>query len=129
MPSPQWNAFGNANQNLNVRGGEVDILYWALQVPQNTPSGIYPISFTVSNLDSGLSTTETISIEVIGEYAIPDPRITLHVDNSIKQEGTPHNALEDCKLEGECVYRLKFGKNLFPEYSKFEIPEVLRKWD
>ena len=38
-----------------------------------------------------------------------------------------HNALEDCKLEGECYYRLKYRKNLFPEYAKFEIPEELRK--
>jgi len=39
-----------------------------------------------------------------------------------------HNALEDCKLTGECFSRLMFGKNLFPEYAQFEIPEVLRKW-
>ena len=42
-------------------------------------------------------------------------------------EGTPHNALEDAKLTGECFSRLIFGKNLFPEFNKFEIPEVLRK--
>jgi len=39
-----------------------------------------------------------------------------------------HNALEDCKLTGECFYRLVLGKNLFPEYSKYKIPkELLRK--
>ena len=38
-----------------------------------------------------------------------------------------HNALEDCKIEAECFNRLIYGKNLFPEYSKFEIPEYLKK--
>ncbi len=38
-----------------------------------------------------------------------------------------HNALEDCKLTGECFSRLMFGKNLFPEYAEFKIPEVLIK--
>jgi DNA polymerase III epsilon subunit-like protein len=38
-----------------------------------------------------------------------------------------HNALEDCKLTGECFSRLMYGKNLFPEYSKYEIPKELRK--
>lgn len=38
-----------------------------------------------------------------------------------------HNALEDAKLTSECFSRLIYGKNLFPEYSKFEIPRELRK--
>jgi DNA polymerase III epsilon subunit-like protein len=38
-----------------------------------------------------------------------------------------HNALEDCKLTAECFSRLIYGKNLFQEYSQFEIPEVLKK--
>lgn len=37
-----------------------------------------------------------------------------------------HNALEDCKLEAECFYRLVYGKNLFKEYAKFEIPNYLK---
>lgn len=45
----------------------------------------------------------------------------------IIKDGKPHNALEDAKLTAECFYRLIYGKNLFPEYAKFEIPEVLRK--
>jgi len=48
---------------------------------------------------------------------IPDNRIKLNGEETIK-EGTPHNALEDCKLEGECYSRLMFGKNLFPEYTR-----------
>ena len=42
-------------------------------------------------------------------------------------EGTSHNALEDAKLTAECFFRLMFGKNLFPEYAKFEIPTELKK--
>jgi len=49
------------------------------------------------------------------------------IGGEISEGGTPHNALEDCKLEGECYYRIMFGKNLFPEYSKFKIPEILKK--
>ncbi|HED06050.1 MAG TPA: 3'-5' exonuclease [Ignavibacteria bacterium] len=57
---------------------------------------------------------------------IPDNRIQFY-NNKIVNEGNAHNALEDCKLEGESFSRLMYGKNLFPEYSKFEIPEVLKK--
>jgi len=38
-----------------------------------------------------------------------------------------HNALEDAKLTAECFSRLMFGKNLFSEYSQYEIPEELKK--
>jgi len=51
----------------------------------------------------------------------------LEIINNQVSKGSPHNALEDCKLTGECFSRLMFGKNLFPEYSQFEIPEVLIK--
>jgi len=37
-----------------------------------------------------------------------------------------HNALEDAKLTGECFSRLIYGKNIFPEYAGFEIPERLK---
>lgn len=45
----------------------------------------------------------------------------------IVKEGKPHDAFEDCRLEGEAFFRIKFGKNLFPEYIKFEIPDYLKK--
>jgi len=38
-----------------------------------------------------------------------------------------HNALEDCKLTAECFSRIVYSKNLFLEYSKFPIPEYLKK--
>jgi len=55
-----------------------------------------------------------------------DPRTELNGEE-VLTEGTPHNALEDCRLEGECYFRLMFGKNLFPEYEKDHIPEYLKK--
>ena len=44
----------------------------------------------------------------------------------IKDRRKEHNALEDCRLEGEALYRAGFGKNLFPEYAKFKIPDYLK---
>jgi len=63
--------------------------------------------------------------EILNFCGIPDERI--HVKENEISKGKPHNALEDCKLEGECISRIKFGKNLFPEYAKFPVPEVLKK--
>ena len=57
---------------------------------------------------------------------IKDNRVQF-MNGKIISEGNPHNALEDCKLAGECFLRLVYGQNLFAEYSQFEIPEVLRK--
>jgi DNA polymerase III epsilon subunit-like protein len=57
---------------------------------------------------------------------IKDERKKLE-NGKITREGKPHNALEDAKLEAECFSRLMFGKNLFPEFAKFEIPTELRK--
>ncbi|MEK6847877.1 MAG: 3'-5' exoribonuclease [Nanoarchaeota archaeon] len=47
--------------------------------------------------------------------------------NKVVTEGKPHGAMEDCRLEGECFSRLIYGKNIFPEFSKFLVPEVLKK--
>ena len=48
-------------------------------------------------------------------------------ENKIIQEGKEHNALEDCKLTGECFSRIVFGRELFDEFKQFEIPVYLRK--
>ncbi len=64
--------------------------------------------------------------KVLEFCGIPDQRKQVS-KGKVSKEGTSHNALEDCKLEGECYWRLENGKNLFPEYSQFEIPEVLKK--
>jgi DNA polymerase III epsilon subunit-like protein len=45
----------------------------------------------------------------------------------MKDNRDTHNALEDARLTAECFNRLMYGKNLFPEYTKFEIPEYLKK--
>lgn len=63
---------------------------------------------------------------VLNFCGIPDQRKQVD-DGRVSKEGTVHSALEDCKLEGECFYRLIYGKNLFSEYSQYEIPEVLKK--
>ncbi|MBU2104430.1 MAG: 3'-5' exonuclease [Nanoarchaeota archaeon] len=57
---------------------------------------------------------------------LPDERLQIK-DEEIIKEGKPHNALEDAKLTAECFSRLMFGKNLFPEFIKFEVPKELRK--
>jgi len=57
---------------------------------------------------------------------LEDDRIQLKGSEVIK-EGKPHNALEDAKTEAECLSRMLNGKNLFPEYEKFLVPENLKK--
>ncbi|MFH1608109.1 MAG: 3'-5' exonuclease [archaeon] len=56
---------------------------------------------------------------------IKDRRVKVDPRKGIVEEGTPHNALEDAKLTAECFSRLMYGKNLFPEFNKFEVPKHL----
>lgn len=68
-----------------------------------------------------------------GEFLTKDNYSHMNLKNVLKFCGFPddprgnHNALEDAKLAAECFTRLTDGKNLFPEYTQFEVPEVLRK--
>lgn len=64
--------------------------------------------------------------EIIEYCGMKDNRIQMREGDVIK-EGNPHNALEDAKLTGECFSRLLYGENLFPEFEKYPIPEVLKK--
>jgi len=57
---------------------------------------------------------------------LPDERRLMQGDE-IKKQGKSHNALDDCKLEGECFSRLMYGKIAFKEFSKYKVPEVFRK--
>lgn len=57
---------------------------------------------------------------------IPDERINV-TGGKVVTKGKVHSAFEDCKLEGEAIMRIKFGINLFPEYTQFKIPDYLRK--
>lgn len=63
---------------------------------------------------------------VLDFCGIPDERINVSLGKIVK-EGKVHGAFEDCRLEGEVLYRLKFGKNIFPEYVQFKIPDYLKK--
>ncbi len=65
--------------------------------------------------------------KVLEFCGMKDNRMNLDEKDEVEKEGTPHNALEDAKLTAECFSRLINGKNLFPEYSKYEIPEELKK--
>ena len=57
---------------------------------------------------------------------IKDERIQISLGKVVKQ-GSPHNALEDTKIQAECFSRLIHGKNLLPDFEKFPIPEYLLK--
>ena len=65
--------------------------------------------------------------KVLEFCGLVDNRMELSGTKVVKK-GTPHNALEDCKLEAEAFSRLIFGKNLLPEFKEFEIPDYLIKW-
>ncbi|MBI5803207.1 3'-5' exoribonuclease [Candidatus Pacearchaeota archaeon] len=63
---------------------------------------------------------------ILNFCGLPEERRITH-SGEILKEGKPHNALEDAKLAAECFSRIIEGKSVFPEYFKFEVPEVLRK--
>ena len=48
-------------------------------------------------------------------------------EGKVTQDGTPHNALEDAKIQAECFSRLVYGKSLLQEYAQFPIPDYLIK--
>ena len=64
--------------------------------------------------------------KVLDFCGMKDDRIRIE-NNVVVQKGKSHGALEDCRLEGECIYRIRDGKGLFKEYSKFKVPEYLRR--
>ena len=64
--------------------------------------------------------------KIIDLCGMKDERIHVR-SGKIEKEGSPHNALEDCKLTGECFSRLVYGKKLLEKFSKFKIPKYLLK--
>lgn len=67
-----------------------------------------------------------------GKYLLKENHSDMGLANILKFCGLEdnrqeHNALEDCKLTGECFSRLLLGKNLFSEYSKHKIPRYLKR--
>jgi len=77
--------------------------------------------FLIDNDHSGMNLSS-----ILGFCGLKEKRKIMKNEKVI-QEGKPHDALEDCKLEGECFSRLVYGENIFPEFKEFEVPEVLRK--
>ena len=64
--------------------------------------------------------------KILDFCGIKDNRIRVE-NNVVVQQGKSHEGLEDCKLEGECIYRIRTGRGLFKEYSQFKIPKYLRR--
>lgn len=63
------------------------------------------------------------SIEVPIKNNITD----INLDKTLEYIGLPkregiHNALEDARVEAEALCRLIYGKNVFEEFKKYEIP-------
>ena len=79
--------------------------------------------FRLNNKNSKLESDMDLT-NILNFCGIKDNRARF-IDGKMISEGNPHNALEDCKLTGESFSRLIYGKNLFPEYSEFEIPSEL----
>ncbi|MEX0932570.1 MAG: 3'-5' exonuclease [Candidatus Pacearchaeota archaeon] len=78
-------------------------------------------AFLIQNRGSKMSLTKILEF-----CGLKDERIQMK-NNEVQSEGTPHNALEDCKLTAECFSRLVYGKNLFEIFAKFEVPEYLKQ--
>jgi len=57
---------------------------------------------------------------------IKDKRMQLK-ENEVVQEGSPHNGLEDAKLEAECLSRILYGKNMFNEFEGDAVPRYLER--
>jgi len=62
---------------------------------------------------------------------LKDGRTDIDLDYTLRfiglpPEPKPHNGLTGAKLEAEAISRLIFGKNLFPEYQHYKVPEYLQ---
>ena len=66
-----------------------------------------------------------MNLQTIIEFCgMKDKRIKMK-GNKIAVEGTPHNGLEDAKIEAECISRILYGKNLLVEFKDQQIPNYL----
>ena len=77
--------------------------------------------FLIEKENSGMSLSGILKF-----CGLKDPRRIIGKGKIIK-EGKSHSALGDVRLEAECFSRLVFGENLFSEYSKFPVPDLLIK--
>ena len=76
------------------------------------------------------SIAQTKYFELNKKFLIKENHSDMGLTNILKLCGIEdnrkaHNALEDCKLTGECFSRLVYGKNMFKEYSMLKIPNYL----
>jgi len=76
--------------------------------------------FPIQNGESILNLARVMEL-----CGIKDTRIQLS-GGEVVREGSPHNALEDAKLEAECLSRILYGKSLLKEFEHFPIPEKLK---
>lgn len=75
--------------------------------------------FLVENGSSKMNLPKII--EFVG---MEDNRLQLK-DGHVVKQGKPHEALDDCKLEAECLSRILYGKNMFKEFENFKVPGYL----
>lgn len=76
------------------------------------------------------SIAQTKYFELNGMFLVKENHSDMGLSNILKLCGMEdnrgaHNALEDCKLTGECFSRLIYRRVLFNEYSQFKIPDYL----
>ena len=94
-------------------------------------AGKYNLDFPIQNRCFDLQTLAQAKFEqVFGKPLIENGKSILGLSRILKfvgmdDERKEHGALEDCRLEAECISRLRFGKNLIAEYAKFPIPQYL----
>jgi len=108
------------NPQFDVAFLEIKAMKYGLKIP------FHYRSFDLHNI------AQTRFYDLNKKFLIKEDHSDMGLTNILKLCGMEdnrkaHNALQDCKLTGECFYRLIKGKNLFPEYSQYEIPEVLKK--
>jgi DNA polymerase III epsilon subunit-like protein len=126
------------NPHIDLSFIEIKAVKHGLFIPGEP--GANPLPYRLMDLH-GIAHAKYYQIK--GEYMIKEGRSDMNLSNTLKfcgiddhrrklhlgvviKEGAPHNALEDCKLTAECYSRVMDGKNLFPEFKKFPVPEYLK---
>jgi len=88
----------------------------------------FPIHYRCFDLHS---IAQIIYKNIHGNFLIDKEKSDMDLSKTLRfcgmqDERKEHNALEDAKLEAECFSRLVYHKELFPEFSKFPIPDYLK---
>ncbi|MDP2628393.1 MAG: exonuclease domain-containing protein [Nanoarchaeota archaeon] len=99
----------------------------------NNKASKYGIERTFHHRSFDLHTVAQMKFyELYHLFSIKDNEVKMGLKNilnfcGIEDNRKFHNSLEDAKITAECFSRLLEGKNIFPEYSKFEIPDYLKR--